>query len=51
MAETHDTTHRYYTHVIVEDGELFEGQRCSERTCPKKRGVIERIIGVSRRGQ
>lgn len=40
---THDRTHRYYTHVIVEDGELFKGRMCSERTRSKKSGLVERV--------
>lgn len=43
VAVHHDRTHRYYTHVIVEDGETFHGKTCSERTEPKK-GFLDRLL-------
>jgi len=43
VAVTHDRTHRYYTHVIVEDGEMFKGRTCSERIRPRKPGLVERV--------
>lgn len=42
VAHTHDYTHQYYTHVIVNNGEVFKGKTCSERTRPK-RGLIEQL--------
>lgn len=44
VATTHDSTHVYYTHTIVENGELFRGKTCSMRTKPKKKGFIGRIL-------
>lgn len=46
VAVTHDRTHRYYTHVIVKDGEVFKGRTCSERTRPIKRGLVERVVEI-----
>jgi hypothetical protein len=48
VAETHDHNHRYYTHVVVKDGELLKGRTCSERTRPKKRGLVERTAEALR---
>lgn len=48
IAQTHDRSHRYYTHVVVEDGELFRGRTCSERTRPKKPGLLARIMAALR---
>ncbi len=45
VAETHDADHRYYTHVIIKDGEYFEGRTCSERTRPRKPSLLERLLG------
>jgi hypothetical protein len=46
VAVTHDHTHRYYTHVIVEHGEVFKGRTCSQRTRPKKRGLVGRVADI-----
>jgi len=43
VAVTHGRTHRYFTHVIVKNGEVFQGQMCSERIRPKKRGLVKRV--------
>jgi len=49
VARTHDDEHRYYTHIIVKDGEIFEGRTCSERTQPKRRGLVACFVeAVSR---
>jgi hypothetical protein len=42
VARTHDSTHRYYTHVAEVDDELLRGRTCSERTRPR-RGLLERL--------
>jgi hypothetical protein len=44
IAVTHDRTHEYYTHVIVEGGEVFTGKACSMRTKPKQPGLFGRIV-------
>lgn len=49
VARQHDRSHRYYTHVIVKDGELFKGRTCSERTRPKKQSLVDRATGIFRR--
>ena len=43
VAQTHDRTHSYYTHVIVRDGEIFSGQQCSERRQPRAPGALTRL--------
>lgn len=34
VSHTYDAHHNYYTHVILKDNEVFEGQTCSERRQP-----------------
>lgn len=36
IAETHDRSHSYATHVIVKGGEMFVGRTCSRRTRPRR---------------
>lgn len=45
VARTHDYTHRYYTHVIIRDGEIFQGKTCSQRTKPK-RSLLGRLFEI-----
>lgn len=40
VAVTNDSSHVYYTHVIVRDGEMFKGKTCSRRTKPKSGGPL-----------
>lgn len=47
VAETHDYTHRYYTHVKVVDGEILSGKTCSIGTRPK-RSFLGKIPLISR---
>jgi len=48
VAVTHDLTHRYYTHVIVRDGEVSGGRTCSMRTQPERLGLLSRLAGLLR---
>jgi hypothetical protein len=48
VAQTHDYDHRYYTHVIIKNGEMFRGKTCSERTQPRKPGLVERVANAMR---
>ena len=43
VALSHDRTHRYYTHVIVSDGQMFKGTTCSERI-RRPTSVFRRIV-------
>jgi hypothetical protein len=48
VAETHDRSHRYYTHVIVKNGEVLKGRTCSERTRPRAPTLLQRLKAVFR---
>lgn len=50
VAVTHDYTHEYFTHVIVRDGQLFTGHKCSRRTRERRKGVIARLFSWVFRG-
>jgi hypothetical protein len=43
VAQTHDRTHNYYTHIIVRGNEIFRGDTCSERTQPRDPGPATRL--------
>jgi len=45
VAATHDYDHEYYTHLIIEDGEMFRGKTCSRRTRPR-RGALAKIRSI-----
>lgn len=42
VAVTHDSTHTYFTHTIVVEGELLRGSTCSERHT-ERTGLLERL--------
>ena len=44
VAVTHDYTHEYFTHVIVRNGELFFGNKCSRRTRERRKGPLTRLF-------
>jgi len=44
VAVTHDYTHEYFTHVIVRNGELFVGNKCSRRTRERRKGPLTRLF-------
>jgi len=43
VAQTHDRTHNYYTHIIVRRNEIFRGDTCGERTPPRDPGPLTRL--------
>lgn len=48
VARTCDYSHNYYTHIIVQDGEMFWGKTCSMRTRPERPSLLSRLLGAVR---
>lgn len=44
VAITHDYTHEYFTHVIIQNGELFHGGKCTRRIRERRQGPLSRFF-------
>lgn len=44
IAETHDRTREYFTHVIVKRGEVFRGKTCNRPSHPTRRSFLRRLL-------